>query len=60
MLNRRAGINRLPWNAAHIMDTKFETHRMQLIGEWFESLAAGAGGKAIIGWNQTAEGVPDD
>ena len=39
------------------MEAKFETHCMQLIGERFESFAAGTGGKPIFGWNHPAEGV---
>ena len=45
---RRAGVNRLPRNAAHDMDAEFHPHRMNLRCNRGKTLAAGRGWKAVL------------
>ncbi len=42
-------------DAAHNMDAELQSHRVDLVGEGFESLTVGRGGKSIGGGHQAAE-----
>ena len=52
--DRRVLFNRLPRNAAHDVNSKFQAFAVDVIGERLESLAVGRGGKAIHGGQQAA------